>query len=893
MSNFDFFESYDPAFSKFAQQAEEYVYTDPSVTLFKLRLFAESLADRIAQERGVDVSGEPSFLNTLRALELGHVVPRRVLDAFHLVRVRGNEGVHSGRVRANHGVQSDAPRVNDALNSLEASHRLAVWFVRDYRDKPLKDATFTPPKKPPEKMELQRPAADPASADGTRAQTLSDTASETASEPNPEEFIRLTGNAAKHIFTTIRQPVTDLDGALDQLEATSRIAKEPFRLAVVGEYNAGKSTLVNALAGARLAYVDVLGATAYPTAYQYGDVSRAELRLRTGQVEQMSVEQMVEMTAKRRGDEAWVSSIAYGVVYNPSPQLRDIEPWDVPGLGGDERDDDAALSFLDKIGGALWVFDAGLLGDAVITKLVAVLNKIDQVDKSDYELLSEYVKLSYPSAFEDVCLISADRTSPEDPALQNLLATVRTKIMATAESDRQKRYDLALADTAGQMKRAITRGAKSIEAFFGFVGHVTGNLHGVRDHVLAELEGWIARESERAGEEAEEDAINLAAKCNLSQMESVEQTFHDHPTIKLAWDTACKAVFDQAMQTWEQGWFDAVRLSLASVPSVELPVPDVQISSEVQRLEWKAIREGIVEGGKAAAIAGVIAAALIIIHWPVMFVGLPIGVLEWWKKRESLLDGDTVEKLVQRVRKASRQFRRTLRSNLNLYVAPQVADQMQQAIEATTSQMLIKQFGGCTQNQVGAYLESIGDGSVKLEKLRATLLTKHGVNPPPDWSARPLIVSPDATGAAKWAHFLSDMDKTIDIILPYFSMEVSPILRHLPVGVSVRILTTAAESERQTAEQTLSINTAEWQGKREVVIIARADGLRLTLDLVAVITSSEALVSYDALDAIGHRTCVWSEDPRGVMAAQAGFAELWTGACVRGGEPLQRWVVYR
>lgn len=68
----------------------------------------------------------------------------------------------------------------------------------------------------------------------------------------------------------------------DELSGLERRLREPVRLAVVGRVNAGKSTLVNALLGQRVAPTDVSECTRLVTWFRYGHPQRVEIELEDG-----------------------------------------------------------------------------------------------------------------------------------------------------------------------------------------------------------------------------------------------------------------------------------------------------------------------------------------------------------------------------------------------------------------------------------------------------------------------------------------------------------------------------------------------------------------------------------------------------------------------------------
>jgi hypothetical protein len=70
--------------------------------------------------------------------------------------------------------------------------------------------------------------------------------------------------------------------ARTELFGLGRRLREPVRLAVVGRVNAGKSTLVNALLGQRVAPTDVSECTRLVTWFHYGQPERVEIELGSG-----------------------------------------------------------------------------------------------------------------------------------------------------------------------------------------------------------------------------------------------------------------------------------------------------------------------------------------------------------------------------------------------------------------------------------------------------------------------------------------------------------------------------------------------------------------------------------------------------------------------------------
>ncbi|GAB1692147.1 dynamin family protein [Krasilnikovia sp. M28-CT-15] len=122
-------------------------------------------------------------------------------------------------------------------------------------------------------------------------------------------------------------PLLDADGR-DSAAAVRDGLAEPLRLAVVGRVKAGKSTLVNALVGRRIAPTGVGECTRTVTWYRYGAPERAELELRDGSRRDLP------LRGGRMPDQLGVppERVARIVVHLQAAALREQTVIDTPGL---------------------------------------------------------------------------------------------------------------------------------------------------------------------------------------------------------------------------------------------------------------------------------------------------------------------------------------------------------------------------------------------------------------------------------------------------------------------------------------------------------------------------------------------------------------------------------
>jgi hypothetical protein len=215
-----------------------------------------------------------------------------------------------------------------------------------------------------------------------------------------ESHRRLLSDAVQDL-RTIREHAVEL--SLDETtaragEVLDRVENDFFRVAVVGEFKRGKSTLINALLGREILPADVLPCSATLNRVTYGINPEVNLifQPKDGEperVETIGIEALSDYVTKLTPEsEQRAADIKEAVVRYPIKYCRDkADIIDTPGLNDDEAMTDVTMSVLPTVDAALLVilaqspfssYEADFL-NRLLTKdlgrVIFVVNRMDEI----------------------------------------------------------------------------------------------------------------------------------------------------------------------------------------------------------------------------------------------------------------------------------------------------------------------------------------------------------------------------------------------------------------------------------------------------------------------------------------------------------------------------------
>ena len=143
----------------------------------------------------------------------------------------------------------------------------------------------------------------------------------------------MTGPVEAETLALVHEAATALEGTPHAVElaAIEERLRGPLRIAIAGRVKAGKSTLLNALVGARLAPTDAGECTKIVSCYRNGPIYRVDAQLHNGERQQLKFTRLensldVELGGLHEDDVAFLD------IQWPTSKLQQVTLIDTPGL---------------------------------------------------------------------------------------------------------------------------------------------------------------------------------------------------------------------------------------------------------------------------------------------------------------------------------------------------------------------------------------------------------------------------------------------------------------------------------------------------------------------------------------------------------------------------------
>ena len=246
--------------------------------------------------------------------------------------------------------------------------------------------------------------------------------------------------------------------ALDSAECArlaTRLAERTFHLVVAGQFKRGKSSVVNALLGARVVPVGVVPLTAVVTIVQHGERASARVAYLDGREAEVPLADLPRYVTERDNPRNQ-RGVRLVTVACPAHRLRGgVRLVDTPGIGSVyEHNSDAALRYLPQadaivvvtsaeqpIGGAELEFMRTIR--AYAPRVLCILNKADQLSGPERDEVAGFARK-----------VVADAFGLEVPVIP---LSAREALLAAEQSDATRYAASGMAGLDVELERLLVR----------------------------------------------------------------------------------------------------------------------------------------------------------------------------------------------------------------------------------------------------------------------------------------------------------------------------------------------------------------------------------------------------------------------------------------------------
>jgi len=268
----------------------------------------------------------------------------------------------------------------------------------------------------------------------------------------------------------------ELQPLLPSIMRATEALDRPLLVAVMGEFNAGKSSFVNALCGAEIARVGVTPTTATINVLRFGPPG-GRVHFHDGRVEERSAAEIRTFVAAL--DEASAGAVRMVEIFHALPVLQKIEVVDTPGTNSLRPEHErVARAFLVEADAIVWVFSLNQAGKAsergvldrahaAGKRVLGVLNKADRAAADEVAALIAHVLATLGDRVEALVPLSArdalaaqlagDESLLQKSGMPAVRAALQERFFQHTHTLKQQTAAAALADfveQAGDLCRA-------------------------------------------------------------------------------------------------------------------------------------------------------------------------------------------------------------------------------------------------------------------------------------------------------------------------------------------------------------------------------------------------------------------------------------------------------
>jgi GTPase SAR1 family protein len=346
--------------------------------------------------------------------------------------------------------------------------------------------------------------------------------------------------------------------AIDLQTATTRANRAAYQIAVFGDFNHGKSTLLNAILGSKALPIDLIPTTGGAIKVVYGAEIVTTITLTSGEVIQQNGTDILQEFAVLDGDRRMRSDVAKIDVSYPHPLLElGVELIDLPGTNDREEQDDLVRTQLLAADLVIYVLDTRklmTLGEREhlrdwleqrgINTVVFVANFTNMLEPADRQavqqrlrFVAESFRSQLPAGISNLYRVDAlpalrARLKGDDQLLHTSGLTTLVSALQTILDHRS--------DTSNQGSQILPP----------LVNQVTGLLQKEIDRLTQEIATVATKQTQTI--QLQQQASQLIQAGWQKSLQGLEEWLHLPTLISSYQTTLVPAIQRDAVASWEQ-----------------------------------------------------------------------------------------------------------------------------------------------------------------------------------------------------------------------------------------------------------------------------------------------------------------------------------------------------
>jgi len=368
-------------------------------------------------------------------------------------------------------------------------------------------------------------------------------------------------------------------------------------------------------------------------------------------------------------------------------------------------------------------------------------------------------------------------------------------------------------------------------------------------------------------------------------VQAILANFEQNTSLDAGWRSAANGVLQRTGNYWNDLTKEAIELSIAAAPGAF--VDDLTAlthhepgEADLRSADQEGVQHGAVWAGSSAIALGILAAASATITWPVILAAVPVGFAAAYHRRRTVLDGRLADLDGAAARLSA--LAACQRDNLSEQMRAELPVQIETTLEGEVEQMLMRTekelFGSIGLDMTMRHIGSIQSIVGLLDELEKYCVEKSGAASARGMLDSPIVVAAGQAGIGTLDLLCGRIMSRLDLSLAALEGTLEKLLVHLRPDVHVRLIFMTREADLERDRRRVETAFGDWSGVRQVRALFLPPEFVRDAPTDLLITDDRALISQHRLTSLGQMRVQLEDHPRGRLAAEAHFAELWTGS---------------